>query len=61
VQSAGRNQPINPIAHCGLACRLIRNRNDGIVYRCDGQLVGDYDKRKTEEQIIEMIKMGVKP
>lgn len=52
---------MNPIAYCGLARCLIRNRNDGIVYHYDGQLVGDYDKCKTEEQIIEMIKMGVKP
>jgi len=44
---------MNPIAHCGLTGCLIRNRNDGIVYRCDGQLVGDYDKRKTEDKSLK--------
>ena len=37
---------------------LLRNKEKGIVYHYEGQLVGDYDKCKTEEEIIEMIKTG---
>lgn len=35
---------------------LMKNKADGIVYHYDGQLVGDYDKCRNEEEIIEMIK-----
>ncbi len=35
---------------------LLRNKEKGIVYHYEGQLVGDYDKCQTEEEIIEMIK-----
>ncbi len=34
------------------------NKDKGIVYHYEGQLVGDYDKCQTEEEIIEMIKTG---
>ena len=37
---------------------LLRNKEKGIVYHYEGQLVGDYDKCQTEEEIIEMIKTG---
>ena len=37
---------------------LLRNKEKGIVYHYDGQLVGDYDKCQTEEEIMEMIKNG---
>ncbi len=37
---------------------LLQNKKNGIVYHYDGQLVGDYDKCETEEEIIEMIKHG---
>lgn len=39
---------------------LLRNKEKGIVYHYEGQLVGDYDKCQTEEEIIEMIKTGNK-
>ncbi|OJU09455.1 MAG: DUF3795 domain-containing protein [Clostridiales bacterium 43-6] len=39
---------------------LLKNKENGIVYHYDGQHVGDYDNYKTEEEIIEMIKTGVK-
>ena len=39
---------------------LLRNKEIGIVYHYEGQLVGDYDKCQTEEEIIEMIKTGNK-
>lgn len=35
---------------------LMKNKADGIVYHYDGQLVGDYDKCETEDEIIAMIK-----
>ncbi len=35
-------------------------KEKGIVYHYVGQLVGDYDKCQTEEEIIEMIKTGKK-
>ena len=41
-----------------LARCLLRNKENGIKYHYDGQLVGDYDLCKTEEEIIEMIKYG---
>ena len=31
---------------------LLRNKEKGIVYHYEGQLVGDYDKCQTEEEII---------
>ena len=34
---------------------LLRNKEKGIVYHYESQLVGDYDKCQTEEEIIEMI------
>ena len=37
---------------------LLRNKEKGIIYHYDGQLVGDYDNCQTEEEIIEMIKIG---
>ncbi|MPM63287.1 hypothetical protein SDC9_110167 [bioreactor metagenome] len=37
---------------------LMRNKADGIVYHYDGQLVGDYDQCKTEDEII--IKTAIK-
>ena len=39
---------------------LLRNKEKGIVYHYKGQLVGDYDRCQTEEEIIEMIKTGNK-
>lgn len=39
---------------------LLRNKENGIQYHYAGQLVGDYDKGKTEDEIIEMIKTGEK-
>lgn len=36
---------------------LLRNKEKGIVYHYDGQLVGDYDKGKTEEEIINVIRL----
>lgn len=39
---------------------LMKNKADGIAYHYTDQLVGDYDKYKTEEEIIEMIKTGRK-
>ena len=38
---------------------LIRNKETGVVYHYDGQLIGDYDKGQTEEEIIEIIKHGI--
>jgi len=38
---------------------LLHNKKSGIVYHYDGQIVGDYDKCETEEEIIEMIKHGL--
>lgn len=35
---------------------LLRNKEKGIVYHYEGQLVGDYDKYQTEEEIIKTIK-----
>ena len=35
---------------------LLRNKRDGIIYHYDGKLIGDYDKCKTEDEIIRMIK-----
>lgn len=37
---------------------LLRNKNNGIVYHYEGQLIGDYDKCHIEEEIIEMILSG---
>ena len=37
---------------------LLKNKEKGIVYHYDGQLVGDYDKYQAEEEIIHMIKTG---
>ena len=39
---------------------LLKNKEKGIVYHHEGQLVGDYDRCQTEEEIIEMIKTGSK-
>lgn len=41
------------LLHC-----LICNKEAGVVYHYDGQLVGDYDKGQTEEEIFEIIKYG---
>lgn len=38
---------------------LIRNKETGVVFHYDGQLIGDYDKGQTEEEIIEIIKRGI--
>lgn len=38
---------------------LLRNKEKGIIYHYDGQLVGDYDRCQTEEEIIDIIKTGV--
>ena len=38
---------------------LERNEKSGIVYHYDGQIIGDYDVHKTEEEIIHMIKFGL--
>lgn len=35
---------------------LLRNKENGIVYHYDGQLIGDYDIGKTEDEIIKIIK-----
>ena len=35
---------------------LLRNKEKGIVYHYKDQLVGDYDKCQTEEEIIDTIK-----
>ena len=37
---------------------LIRNKENGIVYHYDGQLVGEYDKCQSVEEVIQMIKTG---
>ncbi len=37
---------------------LFKNKEKGIVYHYEGQLMGDYDKCKTEEEIIKMILTG---
>lgn len=37
---------------------LLRNKENGIIYHYDGQLVGDYDICETVEEIIDMIKNG---
>ena len=37
---------------------LLRNKEKGIIYHYDGQLVGDYDRCQTEEETIEMINAG---
>lgn len=37
---------------------LKRNEEAGILYHYEGELVGDYDKLQTEEEIIHMIKYG---
>lgn len=39
---------------------LLRNREKGIRYHYEGQLVGDYDACETEEEIIRMIQTGVR-
>jgi len=38
---------------------LLRNNENGIVYHYDGQIIGDYDKGKTENEIIALVKNGV--
>ena len=38
---------------------LLRNKEKGIIYHYDGQLVGDYDRCQTEKEIIDIIKTGV--
>ncbi|PKM63337.1 MAG: hypothetical protein CVU97_00765 [Firmicutes bacterium HGW-Firmicutes-21] len=43
------------LVHC-----LMQNKENGVVYHYDGQLVGDYDKGETVEEIIEIIKYGSK-
>ena len=35
---------------------LLRNKEKGLVYHYEGQLVGDYEKGQTEDEIIEIIK-----
>lgn len=35
---------------------LLLNKENGIIYHYEGQLIGDYDKCETEEEIIMMIK-----
>ncbi len=37
---------------------LLRNKENGIIYHYGGQLVGDYDKCNSEDEIIELIKTG---
>lgn len=37
---------------------LERNEKAGIVYHYEGQLIGDYDKPQTEEEIMNIIKYG---
>ena len=37
---------------------LFRNKESGIAYHFEVQLVGDYDNCETEEEIIKMIKSG---
>jgi len=39
---------------------LKRNNENGIAYHYKGQLTGDYDKGQTEEEIIEIIKYGMR-
>jgi len=38
---------------------LLRNKENGVKYHYDGQLVGNYDEGKTEDEIIEIVKNGV--
>jgi len=40
---------------------LLRNKENGVVYHDKGQLVGDYDKGQTEEEIFAIIKNGLEP
>jgi hypothetical protein len=37
---------------------LEKNEKAGIVYHYSGQLVGDYDLPKTEEEIVQLILLG---
>ena len=37
---------------------LEKNDKNGVVYHYQGELIGDYDKFNTEEEIINMIKQG---
>lgn len=37
---------------------LLKNKEKGILYHYDGQLIGDYDRCETEEKIINMLKNG---
>lgn len=37
---------------------LEKNEKVGIVYHYSGQLVGDYDLPKTEEEIVQLILLG---
>lgn len=39
---------------------LKHNKDNGIVYHYEGQLIGDYDKGQTKEEIIEIIKYGMR-
>jgi len=39
---------------------LMHNKDNGTVYHYKDQLVGDYDKGQTEEEIIEIIKYGMR-
>lgn len=38
-----------------LAACVLRNKQHGIVYHYQGELIGDYDKCKTEEEIFKML------
>ncbi len=37
---------------------LLRNETDHIIYHYEGQLVGDYDKAESEEEVLQMILQG---
>lgn len=36
-----------------------KNKSAGMVYHYEGQIIGDYDKSETEDEIIELIKKGL--
>lgn len=42
-----------------LKCLKI-NESKGIIYHYEGKLVGDYDNAQTEEEIVRLIRYGIK-
>lgn len=42
-----------------LAKCLVRNEENGVKYHYEGEHIGDYDKGKTEEEILHIIRFGL--